>query len=94
MNNKIYENEDFIQKMEEELGYRPYPEQISAALYAIYLDHENDFEQYINSKILIDGLPYRTRLHGDAISIAKRYLKNSSAFQFDESFVTILCKGE
>ncbi len=94
MENKIYENEEFIKKMEEELGYRPFPEQIAAALYAIYLNHEDDFEQYINSRFLIDGIPYRSRLHGDAINVAKRYLRNSSAFQFDESFISLLCKGE
>lgn len=93
MNNKIYENEEFLKKLEDELGYRPLKEQISAIFYAMFLDHEDDFEQYINSRILIDGMPYRDRLHGDALSIAKRYLKNSSAFQFDESFIQELTEG-
>jgi len=81
---------DFLNALTELSGYQVDRDEIAIALYSIFLDHENDYEEFLDGKILIDGLPYKQSAHGDLRNVAKRFLRNSEAFQFEQSFVDIM----
>ena len=91
---KILSNEDFLKKLESVAGMQIDKDQIAMCFYSIMLDEEDNAESFISGQILVDGVPYSQSMHGDLLSLAKRYLRTPNAFEFDDSFVdTIYDRG-
>lgn len=84
------DTEGLINTLNDLAGYQIDRDEIAIAIYSMFLDHENDAESFIDGKILIDGLPYKQSAHGDLRNVAKRFLRNSEAYQFEEAFVDLL----
>ncbi len=81
---------DLLNTLTELSGYQVDKDEIAIAIYSIFLEHEHDGEDFIDGKILIENMPYKQSAHGDLRNVARGFLRNSGAFQFEQSFVDIL----
>ena len=87
---KVLSNEEFIKELSNLCGFNVDKDQIAMCFYSIMLDEEDNSENFIDGKIIVDNSVYKQNIHGNLLNLAKRYMRNPEAFQFDSSFIDMI----